>query len=389
MVNLTPYLAPRQLGAGIKGGCEAAVHATRRFLCSLEPGSVIAKLDFSNAFNCLHRDSILSAVFQQSPEIYNYCRLAYSQSSTLWFGEHMIMSEEGAQQGDPLGPLLFCVTVQPLLSSLQSPLTVGFMDDLTLGGPQSVVEQDVASVMEVGANLGLHLNISKCEVVHSADTNITSDTLKSFLPVKPAEASLLGAPLLAGQELDSALDARCLDLSRAIDRLSVIDSHDALILLRSCFCAPKIQHILRCTPCHEHPSLDTFDDLLRSGLCKIINADLSDTQWLQAGLPVKDGGLGIRSVARLAISAYLASADSTLQLQEEILSSTTAPQDLNAEQLSSIWSTSFAKPPPAPPASFKQSAWDSPRIQADKAELWSSFGDKLNVARLTAVSAHP
>ena len=164
-------------------------------------------------------------------------------------------------------------------------------------------------------------------------------------------------------------------------------SHDALILLRSCFCAPKIQHILRCTPCHKHPSLDTFDDLLRSGLCKIINADLSDTQWLQAGLPVQDGGLGIRNVARLAISAYLASAASTIQLQEEILSSTTAPQDLNAEQLSSIWSTSFAKPTPSPFASYKQSAWDSPRIQADKAELWFSSGDKLNVARLTAVSA--
>jgi len=70
--KLAPYFAPLQMGTGVKGGCEAAVHATRRFLGSLQPGSVIAKLNFSNAFNCLHRDSMLKAVFQQIPEIYNY-----------------------------------------------------------------------------------------------------------------------------------------------------------------------------------------------------------------------------------------------------------------------------------------------------------------------------
>jgi len=164
--NNASFFAPRQLGAGIKGGCEAAVHATRRFLCSLQPGSVIVKLDFSNAFNCLHRDSMLDAVHQQIPEIYNYCRSAYMHHSVLWFDEHMIWSEEGPQQGDPLGPLLFCLTAQPLLNSLHSPLIVGFMDDFTLGGPEDVVDQDIAKVTSTGANLGLSLNVNKCEIVH-------------------------------------------------------------------------------------------------------------------------------------------------------------------------------------------------------------------------------
>jgi len=70
--KLAPCFAPRQMGAAVNGGCEAVVHATHRFLGSLQPGSVIAKLDFSNAFNCLHRDSMLEAVFQQIPEIHNY-----------------------------------------------------------------------------------------------------------------------------------------------------------------------------------------------------------------------------------------------------------------------------------------------------------------------------
>jgi len=91
--KLTPYFAPHQMGAGVKGGCEAAVHATLRFLGSLQPGSVIAKLDFSNAFNCLHRDSMLEAVSQQISEIYNYCHSAYTHHSVLWFDEQVIWSE--------------------------------------------------------------------------------------------------------------------------------------------------------------------------------------------------------------------------------------------------------------------------------------------------------
>ena len=51
----------------------------------------------------------------------------------------------------------------------------------------------------------------------------------------------------------------------------------------------------------------------------INNVDLSDDQWAQASLPVRNGGLGIRSAQMLAPSAFLASAASTLELQQSIL----------------------------------------------------------------------
>jgi len=70
---------------------------------------------------------------------------------------------------------------------------------------------------------------------------------------------LLGASLLPDKILGVTLDICCSDLSRAISRLKLTEAHDALILLRSChcLCAPKIQHILRCTPCHGHVALTT------------------------------------------------------------------------------------------------------------------------------------
>ena len=48
----------RQLGVAISGGCEAAIHATRRFAEAMPSGHAIVKLDFSNAFNSLHRDAM-------------------------------------------------------------------------------------------------------------------------------------------------------------------------------------------------------------------------------------------------------------------------------------------------------------------------------------------
>jgi len=197
----------------------------------------------------------------------------------------VIWSEKDPQQGDPLGLLLFCLTVQPRLNSLQSPLVAGYMDDFTLGGPEDVVYRDIAVVTSTGTSLGLHLNVATCELVHPQGSAIKSAVLRSFRSTAPDEATLHGAPLLPSKSLDTELDMCCSNLSKAISRLSHIEAHDTLVLLRSCFCAPRIQHILRCTPCHDHQALTTFDDLLKSGLMVVTNCNLSDVQWLQACLP--------------------------------------------------------------------------------------------------------
>ena len=55
-------------------------------------------------------------------------------------GPYTVSSQEGPQQGDPVGPLLFCNTIQPMLSSLESELNLGFLDDVSLGGPVGTVE---------------------------------------------------------------------------------------------------------------------------------------------------------------------------------------------------------------------------------------------------------
>ena len=118
-----------------------------------------------------------------------------------------------------------------------------------------------------------------------------------------ADVTLLGAPLFAGKVLDDTWSACCEDLKLAVDRLSLLSAKDALLLLRVSFSAPRVQYLLRCTPSVDNPALELFDRHLMSALSRISNTNISDTQWLQASLPIKHGGLGIRQVRSLALPA--------------------------------------------------------------------------------------
>jgi len=125
--------------------------------------------------------------------------------------------------------------------------------------------------------------------------------------------------ILKGPAKDATLTQKIDQLKKALERLSLIHSHDALVLLKNSLSMPKLLYLLRTADCFDNPLLTTFDNSLRSGLSSILNVDLSDIQWLQASLPVRHGGLGIRSTQMLASSAFLASAASTHDLQQSIL----------------------------------------------------------------------
>ena len=165
----------------------------------------------------IHRRDMLLAVQQYLPDIYSYCYSAYACSTHLLHGRYLILSQEGPRQGDPLGPLLFSITLQPLLESLISELSLGYLDDLTVGDKQNKVAADVLRVKEIGESIGLSLNISKCELVCHPNPSIADPQLQSFTRRNMNDATLLDAPLFTGPELDRAWSARLVELERAVD----------------------------------------------------------------------------------------------------------------------------------------------------------------------------
>ena len=61
--------------------------------------------------NSLKRDKMLKIVKEKCPTIFPFLYQSYSSSSHLFFKDKLISSEVGLQQGDPLGPALFSLTI--------------------------------------------------------------------------------------------------------------------------------------------------------------------------------------------------------------------------------------------------------------------------------------
>ena len=147
-------------------------------------------------------------------------------------------------------------------------------------------------------------------------------------------------------------------------------------------------HILRFSPCDGHMILARISDLFRDCLIHIANVSINNLQWSQASLPVKVGGLGLRSPMKLALSTFLASVSSTLQLQNDLLRNCQVLPDDQFNSYLFRWTTSFQSlPPPIGTAACKQRSWNAPFVESSFATLLASQPDEYNRAGLIAVAA--
>jgi len=158
-----------------------------------------------------------------------------------------------------------------------------------------------------------------------------------------------------------------------------------VVLLRSSFSAPKVLHLLRCCPYAHHPSLSKLDGLLRHSVQQITNSNLSEIQWIQASLPVPDGGLGIKSVTSLALPALVASASNTLSLQSNILADCAFSNNNFLHTYLATLSSHFGDVSEVLPT--KQPFWDRPGVLVDKALVEASFNSPHSRASFLAASS--
>ena len=110
----------RQVSVGTKKGAELASHVFRCLIENPQPKeNVILKIDFENAFNSINWQFMLEKVFEIHPEVYKYSHSAYNQPSFVFYGDSVIKSCEGAQQGNPESLALFSDSIQDLINSLR------------------------------------------------------------------------------------------------------------------------------------------------------------------------------------------------------------------------------------------------------------------------------
>ena len=249
---------------------------------------------------------------------------------------------------------------------------------------------DLRQVECEASELGLELNHSKSELI--TDRPSAQEAMLAEVPglrsVRCSQATLLGSPIGNIDCIDNCLQKKIALLQIMGERLDLLCSHDALILLRHCFSIPKVLYILRTAPCFLSYHPKSFDDLLCNTLSNIVNISLdSDVAWLQASLLVKVGGIGIRRSTQLAPSAFLASAMGCADLIHQILPPHFITNDSPyIESALSIWADDHSHSPPSHPLSCSQRAWDVPKIEASVVTLQQSAADDLTKARLLTVS---
>lgn len=130
-----------------------------------------------------------------------------------------------------------------------------------------------------------------------------------------------------------------------------------------------------------------IDETLRSALTHICNVPLSDQHWLQASLPVRYGGLGIRSVSMLASSAFLASAAGTQTLQTLILQKCHITTDESSSRSLARWNSLAGSQAPVNLQESCQRTWDTAVTEHVFKSLLNSQPDSTDRARLLAAAA--
>ena len=147
-------------------------------------------------------------------------------------------------------------------------------------------------------------------------------------------------------------------------------------------------HLLRSAPTFLSAGLVAYDKEQRSILESIANVQLDNRAWSQASLPVKDGGLGVRSTVDLAPSAYLSSTSATRDLVLQILPLRLRSVPVPFKSVAmSLWSAGTNMPPPVDTDAYLQKSWDRCKINKLSTDLLESAPDAASRARLLAVSA--
>ena len=120
--------------------------------------TILIKIDISNAFNSIHRSTFLTEVLEKCPQINTVMRQGYGFDSPISYGANKHLSRTGLQQGDPLASLVFSVAINPIISSIGSEFNAWNFDHGTFGRGVGQALEDLRTLEQSFARIGLHLN---------------------------------------------------------------------------------------------------------------------------------------------------------------------------------------------------------------------------------------
>ena len=313
-----------QLGVAVPSGVEA-VYAIVRDYAKRNRGAnkAILTIDFENAFNCVSRAVFLRELASTLPELLPLASWCYERPTSLFFEDTTIPSREGAQQGDPAGPLLFSLGIKSLLEGLKKMGLDGslwFLDDGVLMGGVDELAKAYDYLVQKASSLGLKVKEAKCVFVPLRVGLEPKGGLEKVKQESEGNFTILKLPVGSGSYCKEYLLQYVTKLKKVSESLTMLpDRHVALTQLRYCHSYGKMVYLMRSMYLEDQRSgLADFDAVVRSVLRGLVGGDMDERAHLQAELPLREGGVGLRNCGRHAAAGRAASATATRKLCVEL-----------------------------------------------------------------------
>ena len=252
-------LVPTQLGVAVPMGVEAIVHAVRHVTEKHKTDNQygLLQIDLKNAFNLVSRAAFRKQIRLQLPQLAPWVDYCYGKDRQphLWVGNISLRSACGVQQGDPLGPLLFAMALQPTLLKLRhrieawkqelgietndgAPSTLAFYLDDGVIIERHEILQRVLKFFEGDDAIerGLHLCLQKCTVwwPNIPDNDITNAYPNTKQQIRGIGLPILQSPIGSHRYMIEMTMKKAEELQPLFrDILDLNDAHTSFALLRA------------------------------------------------------------------------------------------------------------------------------------------------------------
>lgn len=326
--------SPFQYALSTRAGTECIGHLFRA-ACDLDESRCVLSIDGIGAFDHVRRSAMLGKLrsLPRASSILPFVRLSYAGPTKYRWTDDSgddfeIAQAEGGEQGDPLMPLLFALGIHDALAEVASQLREGedicaFLDDVyALCSPERVrpIYDLLSAALEAHAGIALHTGKTKVWNRAGVEPPRISDLGGEEGAWSPAGLIILGSPVgTPGFIRDHAEDRIRIEKALLKEIAVLPDPQCAWQLLTRC-AVPRGNYLLRTLPptqCEQY-ARDRDAALWETALA-ILQADALPSHLLRSGkaiaeLPMRMGGLGIRSSERSRHAAYWASWADALEM---------------------------------------------------------------------------
>jgi hypothetical protein len=331
------HLGISQQGIGKPNAIETILVGLNRLINeeNIDPNTTLALIDFRNAFCEVERQWFIDEVYRLFPEISPWVQYIYGCRALMFTGDDICYSHIGVQQGDPLGPLLFCLVLALLLMELskwyqEQGLSVpnfAFLDDLTLlfKSIQDGIE-GIKMVKNMGSKYGLFVNQKTLLFQPCGSSTVSTDLCirEGIKLCTENGVKLLGGCVSRHDEFFTTFMSIKIDSAvQNIKMIMKLEDHQICTrLLDSTSGTNKVNHLYRSTnPKHVKIATEILRNVLKSSLRTCLAGNrpgFGEFAYTMASLPSSKGGFGVTDPRVLEQYAYIAMYIETCEEQSKL-----------------------------------------------------------------------